>query len=381
MDNIQKRLQIAEWIAAHYAGTITPEEEERLKQWLEESPSHMKEMERILDEIRQGAPEIPDMKKMWEEFEHRISHSHKFFRQWVRYAAILFIPLACLLYFYLHSFQQQPLELATETVITPGKTKAQLLLADGRQVELDKDVEMEIKEKGGTAISVFNQRLEYRNRVDSLGQMVYNTLIVPKGGEYTLMLADSTQVWLNAGSRLKFPVTFTGNVREVEMEGEGFFEVKKNEYKPFVVKVKEGSVTVLGTSFNISTYDGSWVTTLVNGKVCMTRDERKITLFPDQQAVFDPDLGDFLVKQVVARNYTLWKEGYFWFEDTDLETLMNRLADWYGAEVFYTDPELKKLRFSVEMKRYEDIGTVLRKIEYTGKVRFGIRGQAIVVSK
>ena len=122
-------------------------------------------------------------------------------------------------------------------------------------------------------------------------------------------LADGTRVWLNAESRLRYPVAFTGKERKVEMEGEVYFEVAKNKEKPFIVTVNGVDIRVLGTSFNVSAYQEEVVATLVEGKVQLKKGNEQVILSPNQQAIWSDD--EFRVKQVDARNYVLWKEGIF----------------------------------------------------------------------
>ena len=155
-------------------------------------------------------------------------------------------------------------------------------------------------EKNGTQILMVDDQLQYRADSLSSDSVAYNTLIVPVGGEYAIVLADGTKVWLNAASRLRFPVAFTDSVRQVELEGEGYFRVSQNPEKPFVVKVAGADVRVLGTSFNVFAYNDHLITTLVEGKVALTKNAGKIVLTPDQQARWDGER--FVVREVEARN-------------------------------------------------------------------------------
>ena len=190
-------------------------------------------------------------------------------------------------------------------------------------------------------------------------------------------LADGPRVWLNAESRLRYPVVFMGEERKVEMEGEVYFEVAKNREKPFIVTVNGVDIRVLGTSFNVSAYQEEVVTTLVEGKVQLKRGDEQVVLSPNQQAIWSDD--KFKVKQVDARNYVLWKEGIFYFEDVDLERILDDMARWYNVNIFYMNSTLKKMKFSVEIKRYEDINEILRRIEQTKRVKFEIKDRTINV--
>lgn len=369
-------------IAARMSGLATEEDCRKLDEWLKESPGHTKEMERIRLEALKGRPSCPELDDMWREFEKKIHRGSFGWKRWAVYAALFLLPLSVATWLLMRGNPVTPeVYVAAQEEIVPGGVKAQLILADGQTMNICKDTVLDVREGGDTRISTSGEMLRYERGKDSISgnAMRYNTLIVPSGGEFSLQLSDGTRIWLNAGSKLKYPVVFANNLREVEISGEGYFEVEHDETRPFIVKVNGVAVQVLGTSFNISSYSGEVVTTLVSGKVSLTKGEYKVELQPDEQAVLEPGGTDFNVVKVNAQNYTLWKEGIFWFENSNLETIMNDLARWYDVEVFYTNPELKMLRFSVEMKRYEEINTVLRKIQYTGKVRFDIQGRTIIV--
>ncbi len=272
------------------------------------------------------------------------------------------------------------MENGTVAQIEHGSMKAQLVLANGKKVDLRPEISLQLEEEGGTRILTSDNRVKYSGKDSLAGQSTevkYNTLIVPRGGEFSLELADGTRVWLNAESRLRYPVVFTGKERKVEMEGEVYFEVAKNKEKPFIVTVNGVDIRVLGTSFNVSAYQEEVVTTLVEGKVQLKKGNEQVILSPNQQAIWSDD--EFRVKQVDARNFVLWKEGVFYFEDVDLETILDDMARWYNVNVFYMNPALKEMKFSVEIRRYGDINEILRRIEQTKRVKFEIKDRTINV--
>ena len=205
----------------------------------------------------------------------------------------------------------------------------------------------------------------------------YNTLATPRGGEHAIVLADGTRAWLNAESSLTYPVRFTGGERRVEMQGEVYFEVAPDEEHPFVVESGGVDIRVLGTSFNVASREEMVVTTLVEGRVALRQGEDSLVLRPNQQAIAT---GKGLeVREVTARNYVLWKDGFFYFEDAPLESILDAIARWYDVEVFYVNQAVKDLPFSVKCKRYERIEEVLRRIAQTDHVKFDIRGRTIQV--
>lgn len=171
-------------------------------------------------------------------------------------------------------FQQLPESTPTPdelflTEVHPGTRKAFLIKHDGLEIELKGD-SVKIDEQNGINIHIDSMGLRYdTEQAQQQTAPLYNTLVVPRGGEYSLVLADGTKVWLNADSELRYPIQFTGNTREVSVAGEAFFEVTKQEGKPFIVKTSLGNITVLGTQFNVCNYPEKekLVTTLVQGKV------------------------------------------------------------------------------------------------------------------
>lgn len=298
---------------------------------------------------------------------------------WSKYAAVivLFVSIGI---FWLVNEEKQEVENGTVAQIEHGSMKAQLVLANGKKVDLRPETSLQLEEVGGTRILTSDDRVKYSGKDSLAGQLAevkYNTLIVPRGGEFSLELADGTRVWLNAESRLRYPVAFTGKERKVEMEGEVYFEVAKNKEKPFIVTVNGVDIRVLGTSFNVSAYQEDVVTTLVEGKVQLKKGNEQVILSPNQQAIWSDD--EFRVKQVDARNYVLWKEGIFYFEDVDLETILDDMARWYNVNVFYMNPALKEMKFSVEIRRYGDINEILRRIGQTKRVKFEIKDRTINV--
>jgi transmembrane sensor len=188
---------------------------------------------------------------------------------------------------------------------------------------------------------------------------------------------------LNSGSSLRYPVRFAGDIREVFLTGEGFFEVTKDEERPFVVKTEEVDVRVLGTSFNVNAYPDEKVvaTTLVEGKVRVGYGSKNFDLDPGMQFVYDREDKTANVRTVDMELYTSWKDGYYYFKQESLERIMDVLAKWYNLNVFFQNPELKNMEFGGRLKRYEDISYLLEKMEETQDVQFIIHGNTIIIKR
>ena len=386
MDLLKKRLDIARLIAEELTGTIDERDRAVLTRWLDEDERHRKEYTNILESLKTGNEVWKDQERGRQIMESRWrtvkSHTIRKTVRWItwsKYAAVILLFVSMGIFWFVNE-EEQEVENVAVTKIEHGSMKAQLVLANGRRVDLVPETNLQLEEEGGTRILTLDNMVKYSGMDSLVGQSTevkYNTLIVPRGGEFSLELADGTRVWLNTESKLRYPVAFTGDERRVEMDGEVYFEVAKNREKPFVVTVNGVDIRVLGTSFNVSAYQEDVVTTLVTGKVQLKKGDEQVVLLPNQQAIWSDD--KFKVKQVDARNYVLWKEGIFYFEDVDLEMILDDMARWYNVNIFYVNPTLKKMKFSVEIKRYEDINEILRRIEQTKRVKFEIKDRTINV--
>ena len=386
MDLLKKRLDIARLIAEELTGTIDEKDRVVLACWLDEDERHRGEYADILESLKTGNEAWKDqergrqlMESRWGAVKSHTVQKTDHWITWSKYAAVivLFVSIGI---FWLVNEEKQEVENVAVVKIEHGSMKAQLVLANGEKVDLRPETSLQLEEVGGTRILTSDNRIKYSGKDSLAGQSTevkYNTLIVPRGGEFSLELADGTRVWLNAESRLRYPVAFTGKERKVEMEGEVYFEVAKNKEKPFIVTVNGVDIRVLGTSFNVSAYQEDVVTTLVEGKVQLKKGNEQVILSPNQQAIWSDD--EFRVKQVDARNFVLWKERVFYFEDVDLETILDDMARWYNVNIFYMNPALKEMKFSVEIRRYGDINEILRRIEQTKRVKFEIKDRTINV--
>ena len=255
-------------------------------------------------------------------------------------------------------------------------------MADGKLIDLVEQTGV-IK---GENVLIHNTRkqISYEDVVHlEEERVVYNEVRVPRGGEYQVKLSDGTLVYLNSLTRLRFPVLFSGQTRVVELEGEAYFEVAKDVEKPFIVKTGTYDVQVLGTHFNISTYEeeSTVETTLVEGAVAISGEgiEGKIVLKPDEQFVFDRESGKCGVKSVDVSYFVAWKDGKFRFRDVRLEDIMRAVERWYNVQVVYEDESVKNLRFGFNMSRHETIEPLLNIFELNGKVKINKEGTVLKI--
>ena len=213
------------------------------------------------------------------------------------------------------------------------------------------------------------------------GTPTINTLVVPKGGEFAIVLADGTKIWLNADTRLKYPTFFTGDKREVELEGEAYFEVQHDEKMPFIVKTSQSAIRVYGTTFNVKAYpdDSFQKTTLEEGSIGLLVSNKEFKLVPNEQAILNTDNKVNIIK-INARQQSVWRHGRFLFDNENLEDIMAQLARWYDVNIFFIGPKVRDLHFSGEIDRYENIEKVLHMIGLTTNISFSIKEKTITIT-
>lgn len=287
-----------------------------------------------------------------------------------------------------HSIYNQMANIDSKVV--PGTNKAQIILDNGSRIDLEKIKGDTVINNGDfeivkTADGSISYRAKYPSKQSS--KLVYNTIVTPGGGEYKLHLPDGTKVWLNAQTRLRYPVQFDKQIREIEMHGEAYFEIAKQVYQgkrvPFIIHTGDQKLEVLGTVFNLQNYGKNIVTTLLEGKVKLNfkdHSQAEQYLLPDEQTTFN--IADKRIQkiQVDPFYFSAWKDGKFAFEKTAIEDVMATISRWYDVEVIFKN-QLTNFQFSGTVSRYEDINRLLRTIELVGGIRFQLEGRRIYVMK
>lgn len=267
--------------------------------------------------------------------------------------------------------------------IMPGATRAELVCADGSKIVLDNHTI--IKDKNGLLIKEEKSAiLDYSSTKGEFHRNEYNTISVPLGGEFGVVLSDGSRVWLNSGSTLNFPVTFGGASREVYLTGEAYFEVTKSDV-PFMVKTMDVSVKVMGTSFNMSAYheDERIMTTLVEGKVIVhsRHDDAEYEMKPGFMLSYEKKTNLVSMEECDTDLYASWVNGEFKFRDMRLEDIMIKLNRWYNCEFFYQNTELKDLRFTGAAEKDRPVNYLLEMIEAVTKVHFEIKGKTVILQQ
>ncbi|MBK0379720.1 FecR family protein [Mucilaginibacter segetis] len=309
--------------------------------------------------------------------------------KWLKVAAILLITLSVGIGFIKYnssSKQTNILKVAQKrpsSSINPGGNKAFLTVADGSTIALTDAKNGQLTTQAGVPINKTKDGvLVYHaaNKLNANTHYAINTITTPRGGQYMVVLADGTKVWLNSVSSLKYPVTFNGNTRTVELTGEGYFEVAKNKEKPFIVNANGTSVKVLGTHFNISAYsdDKTVTTTLLEGSVKLSKADKEAMLVPGQQGISVNGNSAINVQNADTEQAVAWKNGFFLFRDTDIKDIMKQAARWYDVDIDYAG-NLNNKKYGGKISKYKDISELMNNLELTGTIHYKIDGRRVTV--
>lgn len=330
--------------------------------------SSKKAYESFLLKIGQMKPEVkkPRMFRIW----------------WSVAAAVIFLVIG--LSFYMSNYVSTEKE--HRPLILPGVQQAQLTLPDGSVIDVRKEkidvivdgVQVKYKEGVLSYQSTVTTQHEEKNVEEE--PVRSNELIIPRGGENTVILTDGTKVYLNAGSKLTYPVRFAGKRRIVALEGEAYFEVAQDESHPFVVQTHLGEVTVLGTAFNVNAYTDASVcyTTLVHGKVQFSAPNvGTVTLQPGEQAVVSANGAE--KRTVDLDEYVGWVNGMYNFKNRSLGEIMETFERWYDIQVYYETPDLRNITYSGSLKRNGVINSFLDALELTGDLTYKISGRKVLI--
>ncbi|WP_308573125.1 FecR family protein [uncultured Sanguibacteroides sp.] len=382
--------RISQLLAKFLAKTITTEEEAELNGWRNRNENNRLLFEEICNaetqkERNQFIQQI-NVTHAWEQTQKRLSAPTKKNRNLFIYGSIA-ATIALLISFPL-LFQTPEVknEETSFSQIVPGSSKAMLITSYGQKITLSSidEKEQAIQLKNGTKITSDGKKITYFQATDSLTPIKIDTIRIPRGGEFTLILPDKTTVWLNSETEISFPTRFDKDKRVVSLKGEAFFSVAKDSTAPFIVKTTNNlTVKVLGTKFNVQAYtdENTIETTLNEGSVLVSNGQQSIQLKPNQQAVYHTTNRTLNSREVNADYISSWREGKFIFENETLESIMNKLSRWYDIRLFYANESVKNFHFTGDLERYDDFNEVLKMLEKATNIHFNINGKNVIISK
>lgn len=395
---MKNELNIPELIFNKISENISVDELRELTEWINLSDENKQIYEDVINQenIKTALNKYfkYDIQKAWIKTEERLVPKKANFilltYKILRYAAILAIPILIggyLIYQTTISENTKIEQTTSEFPFKPGNQKAILTLSNGEEISVGKN-------KGANNIRISesmevidtNYTLVYDKINSTSVDLEYNILKTPKGGEYSLLLADGSKVWLNAASELKFPVCLSGSERKVFLEGEAYFEIAKNKDKSFIVQTNGYDAQVLGTSFNITAYNDERqiTTTLVEGSVKITASEKENSVYitPGQQAVLQENSAKIKITDVDTYQYTSWKDGLFVFKSKPLGSITKKFSRWYNCEIQFADSELENTKFTGTLRRDTDLGELLNIISQTCSIEFTFnKNNIIIISK
>jgi transmembrane sensor len=389
--------ELSEFLKKFSRNQYTAEEHDVFMNWFQGLSRD--EVEKVMDLYQEMADERDGRTypELAEKIEARLNalDVHKETRIVALWPKLKYIAIACTVFlcigiglYYFSTGQKQPIlaeNKGFKNNILQGGNKAVLKLADGSEIILDaakvgKLAEQEhtsiYKEKDGQL--VFDASA--LNGKDQTAGITYNSLATPRGGQYMLKLPDGTKVWLNSASSLRFPTTFSGKERMVELTGEGYFEVTKDKTKPFRVKTANQTVEVLGTHFNVNAYpeEPAVVTTLLEGSVKLAKSGTDEVQFlkPGQQARLT---NIFTLHEVDPDAFVDWKDGYFKFSRENIQSIMRKVSRWYDVDVVY-EGTLTKEGFVGTVPRSKNIKELLDALKLTGLMNYKIEGSQVIIT-
>ncbi len=388
---IIKHSNIPELIFKKITQNISNKDLKKLEAWINQSPENKAIYKETInhDNINSALKYYfkYDVDSAWIKTEKRLRQVNRKTKQLtikiIRYAAAITIPLLVAGYIFLLS--PKPADsIIVDIPFKPGNQKAILTLSNGEIVAIGKNFKANnIKISESSLITDSSYTLIYGPEITSPKIIEYNTLQTPKGGEYSLILADGSKAWLNADSKLKYPISFSDSERKIFLEGEAYFEVTTNKNKPFIVHTNGYDITVLGTSFNVMAYNNEKhiATTLLEGSVKINQTELNNTIYltPGQQAILNKDSNIIETATVDTYQYISWKDGLFVFKSEPLASIANKFSRWYNCEIQFTDESIKNTKFTGTLNKHTSLGDLLNTISQTCLINFSVNANNVLI--
>lgn len=305
--------------------------------------------------------------RLWEEINNtnnKLKHSKiRKFRIWGISAACITILIGLSIPFFLSDQTTDISIIASALKPDYSGNTVQLVLPNNRQILINEENSVIQHSSEGiitvNSKKIANEKVEVSKLVETDLEKEFNQLIVPYGKRSTLNLSDGSKLWLNAGSRIVYPIKFASDKREIFVDGEAYLEVFHDANRPFIVKTNQMDIKVLGTSFNVTAYKNDKLSSvvLVSGSVQIkVNDKQNTRLEPNKMFLFSE--GVVQIKEVNVSDYTLWKEGLYSFDNESLTTILERLVRYYGKKIHYT-PDIGTLKCSGKLDMQDNLEVVL----------------------
>lgn len=262
-----------------------------------------------------------------------------------------------------------------------ANNQVSLILGNGEQIVLNPPAGESCMQVGSAVADTRAKTLEYRGAASET-VLSRNTLVIPRGAFYHLILSDGTKIWINADSKITYPTAFSDTLRQVELSGEAYFEVARNEQAAFVVKTGQMDIRVLGTEFGVNTFrdEGYAYAALVKGKIEVTTPgSKKKEMLPGEVAKVD-DKGDMMIEKTDLKPFIYWKDNMFCFRNTSLSEILKQVSRYYDIQIEYEEGRKEEF-YTGNISREKSLQSILEVIEMTIPVKFEIKGKTVVVKR
>jgi transmembrane sensor len=375
--------ELADLIARHIQQKLSAHESVCLLEWLNESEDNQRLFDHLVkaEQVKDSFDffDAVDADTAWKKANRKRNFRNiKKVASYLGYAAAV----ACIIFSFLiflpkeQQSSQNQARLVKVKDLLPGGEKAVLQLGNGEVVQLDENY-IEISVHKGLHVICKGGELNYLGTRVLNNRVVYNTLSVPKSGTYRVVLADGTKVWLNSLSELQFPVQFNHTQRSVKLTGEAYFEVARNPSRPFLVEVNDKTIEVLGTHFNVNSYDAQMKTTLLEGSVKISNSFGHKILVPGQEA---HAVGkQILVKKGDLKKVLAWRNNEFYFKNESMREVLREISRWHGFKI-NDDRLMDKKRFSGVISRDLKLSEVLKILHSLSGYQFQFDGTSVFIS-
>ncbi|MVZ66243.1 DUF4974 domain-containing protein [Sphingobacterium sp. DK4209] len=373
-------IRIAKLLVKKYRNELTDQERMELESWRAAHPTNAPFEENLMtnsvDEQELAWLDAIDTETAWRKTQERRPKKRRLV-YWSAAAAVLLIAGSAYLF-----LNQKDTKISSEKIeyttiikqdVNPALLGAKIILANGEQRQVD--AKLSLSDSSGVLESGSSNTEEAsRPKVSML-----NTLVVPMANHFQLTLADGTSVWVNANSELKFPTKFDGNERKVYLQGEAYFEVAKDANRPFYVVTQNGTVKVLGTHFNVSTYGNSSKTTLAEGSVEVSKNEHSEIIKPGQKAEVRGN--EIQVKKANLQKDLAWKNNEFYFKKDNIVDIATQLKMWYNLDVSFASDVSLTETYSGEIKRDSRLSEVIKMLEFVSDLKFTLDKNKLLITK